>query len=87
MAAWLALAEAPASELTQDEAIDMLRRLTEQGEGRTSITLRNCLHWQLLQAARGLRGRCLRMHLLTGRQRIEKLVRLHWTDVRPCATR
>ena len=27
-------------------------------------------------------GRCLRMHLLTGGQRIEQLVRLRWADVR-----
>ena len=60
----------------------MLRRLTEEGEGRTSNTLRNCLYWQLLEAAPALRGCCLRMHLLTGRQRIEQLVRLRRADVR-----
>ena len=40
------------------------------------------LYWQLLKAVSGPRGRCLRMHLLTGGQRIEQLVRLRWTDVR-----
>ena len=34
------------------------------------------------EATPSLRGRCLRMHLLTGGQRIEQLVRLRWTDVR-----
>jgi integrase len=29
-----------------------------------------------------LRGRCLRLPLLTGGQRIEQLVRLRWADVR-----
>lgn len=136
VAAWPALAEAPAADLTQDQVIDMLRRLTEQGKGRTSNKLRTymraayqCaidvrvtasipvafkayavhtnpvaqtrrdarfdradkrplttdelrLYWQLLEAVPGLRGRCLRMHLLTGGQRIEQLVRLRWADVR-----
>jgi integrase len=136
VAAWPALAEAPAADLSQDQVIDMLRRLTEQGKGRTSNKLRTYLraayqcaidvrvtasipvafkayevrtnpvaqtrrdarfdradkhplatdelrlYWHLLEAVPGLRGRCLRMHLLTGGQRIEQLVRLRWADVR-----
>lgn len=134
--AWPALAQTPASEITQDQVIDMLRRLTEQGKGRTSNKLRAYLraafqcavdvrvtasipvafkayavqtnpaaqtrrdgrfdgadkrplsadelrtYWQLIEKLPGLRGRCLRMHLLTGGQRIEQLVRLRWADVR-----
>ena len=68
--AWPALAQTPATEITQDQVIDMLRRLTEQGNGRTSNKLP------------GLQGRCLRLHLITGGQRIEQLVRLRWADVR-----
>ena len=136
VAAWPALSEAPAAHLSQDQVIDMLRRLTEQGKGRTSNKLRTYLraayqcaidvrvtasipvafkayevqtnpvaqtrrdarfdradkrpltadelrlYWQLLAAVPGLRGRCLRTHLLTGGQRIEQLVRLRWADVR-----
>jgi hypothetical protein len=41
--AWPALAQTPASEITQDQVIDMLRRLTEQGKGRTSNKLRTYL--------------------------------------------
>ncbi|MGN6827953.1 tyrosine-type recombinase/integrase [Paucibacter sp. M5-1] len=134
--AWPALAQTPASEITQDQVIDMLRRLTEQGKGRTSNKLRAYLraafqcavdvrvtasipvafkayavqtnpaaqtrrdgrfdgadkrplsadelrtYWHLIEKLPGLRGRCLRMHLLTGGQRIEQLVRLRWADVR-----
>jgi integrase len=136
IAAWPALAQTPASEITQDQVIDMLRRLTEQGKGRTSNKLRTYLraafqcaidvratasipvafkaygvqsnpvaqtrrdgrfdradkrpltadelrvYWRLIEKLPGLRGRCLRLHLLTGGQRIEQLVRLRWADVR-----
>lgn len=41
------------------------------------------LYWRLIEKLPDLRGRCLRVHLLTGGQRIEQLVRLHWSDVRP----
>jgi integrase len=134
--AWPAVAQAPASDLSQEQVVDMLRRLVEQGKGRTSNKLRayiraayQCamdvrvtasipvafkvygiltnpvaltrrdgpsdsadkrplsaeqmrVYWKLIEAAPGLRGRCLRMHLLTGGQRIEQLVRLRWADVR-----
>jgi integrase len=39
-------------------------------------------YWRLIEQLPGLRGRCLRLHLLTGGQRIEQLVRLRWADVR-----
>ncbi len=135
MGAWPALAQTPADEITQDQVIDMLRRLTERGKGRTSNKLRTYLraafqcavdvrvtasvpvafkayavqinpvaqtrrdghfdrvdkrtltadelrtYWQLVEKLPDLRGRCLRLHLLTGGQRIEQLVRLRWTDV------
>jgi integrase len=134
--AWPATAQTPASEINQDQVIDMLRRLTEQGKGRTSNKLRTYLraafqcavdvrvtasipvafkaysvqinpvaqtrrdgrfdcadkrpltadelrnYWRLIEKLPGLRGKCLRLHLLTGGQRIEQLVRLRWADVR-----
>jgi integrase len=134
--AWPATAQSPASEINQDQVIDMLRRLTEQGKGRTSNKLRTYLraafqcavdvrvtasipvafkayavqinpvaqtrrdgrfdcadkrpltadelrnYWRLIEKLPGLRGKCLRLHLLTGGQRIEQLVRLRWADVR-----
>jgi integrase len=134
--AWPAIAQAPASELSQEQVVDMLRRLVEQGKGRTSNKLRTYLraayqcamdvrvsasipvafksygvqsnpvaltkrdrqfdsadkrpltidelraYWRLIEKLPGLRGRCLRLHLLTGGQRIEQLVRLRWADVR-----
>jgi hypothetical protein len=43
VAAWPALAQAPAADLSQDQVIDMLRRLAEQGKGRTSNKLRTYL--------------------------------------------
>ena len=114
----------------------MLRRLVEQGKGRTSNKLRTYLraayqcaidvrvsasipvafkaygvqsnpvaltkrdrqfdsadkrplttdelraYWRLIEQLPGLRGHCLRLHLLTGGQRIEQLVRLRWAYVR-----
>ena len=39
-------------------------------------------YWRLIEKLPGLRGRCLRLHLLTGGQRIEQPVRLRWADVR-----
>lgn len=134
--AWPAIAQAPASDLSQEQVVDMLRRLVEQGKGRTSNKLRTYLraayqcaidvrvsasipvafkaygvrgnpvaltkrdrqfdsadkrppttdelraYWRLIEKLPGLRGRCLRLHLLTGSQRIEQLVRLRWADVR-----
>jgi len=134
--AWPAIAQAPASDLTQEQVVDMLRRLVEQGKGRTSNKLRTYLraayqcaidvrvsasipvafkaygvhnnpvaltkrdrqfdsadkrplttdelraYWRLIEKLPDLRGRCLRLHLLTGGQRIEQLVRLRWADVR-----
>jgi integrase len=136
VAAWPQLAQTPASEITQDQVIDMLRKLTEQSKGRTSNKLRTYLraayqcaldvrvtasipvafkaydvqtnpvaqtrrdgrfdradkrplsteelrnYWHKIEKLPGLRGRCLRLHLLTGGQRIEQLVRLRWADVR-----
>jgi hypothetical protein len=41
------------------------------------------LYWRLIEKLPDLPGRCLRLHLLTGGQCIEQLVRLRWTDVRP----
>lgn len=135
-AAWPDVAKAPASDLSQEQVVDMLRRLVEQGKGRTSNKLRTYLraayqcaidvrvsasipvafkaygvqsnpvaltkrdsrfdgadkrplttgelraYWRLIEKLPGLRGRCLRLHLLTGGQRIEQLVRLRWADVR-----
>jgi integrase len=136
MQAWPSIAQAPASDLSQEQVVDMLRRLVEQGKGRTSNKLRTYLraayqcaidvrvsasipvafkayevqtnpvaltkrdrqfdsadkrplttdelraYWRLIEKLPGLRGRCLRLHLLTGGQRIEQLVRLRWVDVR-----
>jgi integrase len=134
--AWPAIAQAPASDLSQEQVVDMLRRLVEHGKGRTSNKLRTYLraayqcaidvrvsasipvafkaygvqsnsvaltkrdrqfdsadkrpltieemrtYWRLIEKLPGLRGQCLRLHLLTGGQRIEQLVRLRWADVR-----
>jgi integrase len=134
--AWPAIAQAPASELSQEQVVDMLRKLVEQGKGRTSNKLRTYLraafqcgidvrvsasipvafkaygvqsnpvaltkrdrqfdcadkrpltteelraYWRLIEKLPGSRGRFLRLHLLTGGQRIEQFVRLRWADVR-----
>ena len=40
------------------------------------------VYWRLIEKLPDLAGRCLRLHLLTGGQRIEQLVRLRCSDVR-----
>ncbi len=133
--AWPRLADAPATELTPDQILDMLRRLIEAGKGRTSNKLRSYLraayqcaldvrfvaaipmafkpfaiqvnpvaqtrrssqfdradkrpftgaemrtYWQLIADVPGSRAAVLRLHLLTGGQRVEQLVRLRNVDV------
>lgn len=125
----------PASELTPDQVLDMLRRLIEVGKGRTANKLRSYLraayqcaldvqttasipvvfktfgivvnpaaqtrrspqfdradkrpfsqnelraYWQLIRDRPGSESAVLRMHLLTGGQRIEQFVRLRWAHV------
>lgn len=134
--AWPTVVAMPASEVNQDQILDMLRMLVQAGKGRTANKLRTYLraayqcaidvrvtatipvafkvysvtinpvaqtkrdarfdradkrpldldemrsYWRLIEKAPGLRGRCLRLHLLTGAQRIDQLVRLRWADVR-----
>ena len=134
-AAWPAVAEAPAVDLTPDQVLDMLRRLIEAGKGRTANKLRSYLraayqcaldvrstasipvvfkgfgvvfnpaaqtrrspqfdradkrpfskaelraYWQLIRDQPGAEAATLRLHLLTGGQRIEQFVRLRWSDV------
>lgn len=132
--AWPKLADAPATDLTADNVLDMQRRLIEQGKGRTANKLRSYLHaayqcaidvrmsaalpvafkayaiyvnpvaqtkrdpkfdradkrplstaeiktyWQLIKRLPGLRGSVLRLHLLTGGQRVHQFVKLRWID-------
>jgi len=133
--AWPRLADAPASDLTPDQVLDMLRRLIEAGKGRTANKLRaymraafQCaldvrsmasipiafkafgitfnpaaqtrrlpqydradkrpfsrdelrVYWCLIQDRPGVEAATLRLHLLTGAQRIEQFVRLRCADV------
>ncbi len=134
-AAWPAVAEAPAVDLTPDQVLDMLRRLIESSKGRTANKLRSYLraayqcaldvrttasipvvfkgfgvvfnpaaqtrrspqfdradkrpfsraelraYWSLIGKRAGCEAATLRLHLLTGGQRIEQFVRLRWADV------
>ena len=134
-AAWPAVANAPAVDLTPDQVLDMLRRLIEAGKGRTANKLRSYLraayqcaldvrttasipvvfkafgvvfnpaaqtrrspqfdradkrpfskaelraYWKLLRDRPGSEAATLRLHLLTGGQRIEQFVRLLWVNV------
>jgi integrase len=134
-AAWPAVAEAPAVDLTPDQVLDMLRRLIESGKGRTANKLRSYLraayqcaldvrttasipvvfkafgivfnpaaqtrrspqfdradkrpfsraelraYWKLIGERAGCEAAALRLHQLTGGQRIEQFVRLQWVDV------
>ena len=129
------IADKPANEVTEEQIADMMRRLIEQGKGRTSNILRAYLrsayqvgkqakskasiplafkafnisfnpaaetspdetanksaknplqaeemrtYWQAIKTMDGFKGALLRLHLLTGGQRIEQLVRLKTVNI------
>jgi hypothetical protein len=131
---WPELVKLPANEVTGEHIADMMRRVIENGHGRTANKLRNYVRaaFQMAKAARskptiplrfkdymvtanpaddtapdesankpdkrpldkaelrsyrlairgmdGFKGAVLRLHLLTGGQRIEQLVKLRTTD-------
>ena len=133
--AWPDIAALPASDVTDEQVADMLRRVFELGKGRTANKLRSYLraayevarkartdpkvsvtfkafnvrlnpaaatsadaasnkadkdplttkqmraYWKCIEKAAGFRGALLRLHLLTGGQRIEQLVRVKTDDV------
>lgn len=133
--AWPKIAALPAREITDEHVADMMRKLIEDGKGRTSNKLRSYLHaayhiakaaksdpkipvaiksfgvtsnpvsdtapdltknktdkrplnademriyWRLIRDAQGFKPAVLRLHLLTGSQRIAQLVRLKTNDI------
>ncbi|MEY4752017.1 MAG: hypothetical protein RIQ60_4231 [Pseudomonadota bacterium] len=133
--AWPNLATAPAAKVTAEQVTDALRKLIEDGKGRTANKLRAYLraayqcaldvnslpsipirfkdfrvtmnpaaltrrsaehdradkrplsldelrtYWTLLEGTPGIAGTALRLHLLTGGQRIEQLVKLKRSDI------
>ena len=134
--AWPETAATPAAEVTPDQVLDMLRRLVDDGKGRTANKLRAYLraayqcaidvrttmsipvtfkafavvfnpaaqtkrdpkydrpdkrplsadelrtYWHAIRALEGIKGAALRLHLLTGGQRIQQLVRLRREHIR-----
>ena len=133
--AWPEMASLPASSISAEQVTDMLRKLIQDGKGRTANKLRayiraayqcaldvNSLasipstfkpfhitnnpaaltrrdaaydkadkyplslvalkkYWRLIQLVPGVQGAALRLHLLTGGQRIEQLTKLRRKDV------
>lgn len=133
--AWPEIANGPASKLTPAQFTDMLRKLAEDGKGRTAnklrayvraayqcaldvdslmsipqtfkafristnpaaLTKRDAKHdkadknplrlpdlrayWQAIKKEQGIKGAALRLHLLSGGQRIEQLVNLKNVNV------
>jgi hypothetical protein len=57
-------------------------RQFDSADKRPLTTAELRVYWRLIEKLPGLRGRCLRLLLLTGGQCIEPLVRLRWADVR-----
>lgn len=134
---WPQFAKLPAIEVTSDQVADMMRRLFEQGKGRTANKLRSYVqsayqtakaarskasipvlfkefgivsnpasdtmpdesqnqadknpltteqmrtYWQILLRTEGVKGTVLRLHLLTGGQRIQQFVKLKTVDIVP----
>lgn len=134
---WSQVANLPAGEVTDEQVADMMRRLIEQGHGRTANKLRTYTaaayslakqartnpavplrfkaynirmnpaadtspdrtankpdknplslaelqtYWRSIRELGGFRGAVLRLHLLTGGQRIEQFVRLLTVNVTP----
>jgi integrase len=137
--AWPKLAARPAAKVTTEDVADMMRKVMEQGKGRTANKLRSYLraafqtakaartkasipvhfkafgitanpaadaepdqahnnpdkrplsvvelrtYWKRIAALPAPRGPLLRLHLLSGGQRIEQLVNLKTANVRPDA--
>lgn len=133
--AWPKIASKPANKVTGENIADMMRRLIEQGHGRTANKLRSYvkaayamaksarskpslpvalkaydirenpgddtapdtaanradknplsipelrMYWSIIKDIEGIKGDVLRLHLLTGGQRIEQLVRLQPGDI------
>lgn len=133
--AWPKIAAMPANQVTGEQIADMMRRVIEQGKGRTSNKLRSYIraayqtakaarskasipvkfksynvthnpgadtepdenankpdkrplsaedlrtYWKAIKDVPGFRGAILRLHVLTGGQRIEQLVNLRTQDV------
>lgn len=133
--AWPKIVTLPANQVTGEQIADMMRRVIEQGKGRTSNKLRSYIraayqtakaarskpsipvkfksynvthnpgadtepdesannpdknplsaedlrtYWKAIKDAPGFRGAVLRLHLLTGGQRIEQLVNLRTQNV------
>lgn len=133
--AWPEIASLPARQVTPEQIADMMRRLIEDGKGRTSNKLRSYLraayalaataktdpavplklkgykveanpaaitsviqganrpdkkplsvvelriYWNIIKDEPGIKGAALRLHLLTGGQRVEQLVKLKREDV------
>lgn len=134
--AWPQIAALPAKDVTAEQIADMMRKLIEDGKGRTANKLRSYArsayqtakaartkpaiplrfkdyeittnpvadtepdlsqnnadknplsltemraYWRQIEALDGTRGALLRLHLLTGGQRVEQLVNLRTADVR-----
>jgi integrase len=57
-------------------------RQFDSADKRPLTTAELRVYWRLIEKLPGLRGRCLRLLLLTGGQCTEPLVRLRWADVR-----
>lgn len=135
IAAWPKIAAKPANKVTGEDIADMMRRLFEQGHGRTANKLRSYIkaayakakgarsnpafpvalkaydirenpaddtapdttanradknpltiaelrtYWAIIRDIEGIKGDVLRLHLLTGGQRIEQLVKLQPGDM------
>jgi integrase len=133
--AWPDIATLPANEVSTEQVTDIMRRLSEQGKGRTSNKLRSYIraayqvakasrskatvplkfkyynvtsnpaadtapdesankadkrplsvgemrsYWKIIKGMDGFKGAVLRLHLLTGGQRIKQLVALKTRDV------
>jgi integrase len=133
--AWPDIAALPANEVSTEQVTDIMRRLSEQGKGRTSNKLRSYVraayqvakasrskatvplkfkhynvtnnpaadtapdesankpdkrplsvgemrsYWKVIKGMDGFEGAVLRLHLLTGGQRIKQLVALKTRDV------
>ena len=133
--AWPAVAELPANQVTPEQVADMMRRLIQEGKGRTANKLRSYVraayqtakaaktkpsipvsfklyavthnpaaetspdetqnrpdknplslddmrtYWRHIKDMDGFKGAVLRLHLLTGGQRIEQLVQLKTADI------
>lgn len=70
--------------ITSNPAADTVPDSTANASAKNPLTADEMrAYWRAIRSVPGVRGACLRLHLLSGGQRIEQLVKLRTRDIKP----